>query len=68
LIRASSEGAAMIGGRSASASSKPPHAASPPHTAGQITPRPAARAAIAAGSTPGTRLSEPSSASSPNTT
>ena len=46
----------MIGGRSASASSKPAHAASPPHTAGQITPRPAARAAIAAGSTPGTRL------------
>ena len=46
----------------------PAHAASPPHAAGQITPRPAARAAIAAGSTPGTRDSEPSSASSPSAT
>ena len=59
----------MIGGRSVSGrESKPPQAASPPHTEGQITPRPKAWAAMAAGRTPGTRQSEPSSASSPSTT
>ena len=47
---------------------RPAHAASGPDGAGQTIPSSREWAAIAAGSTPGTRLSEPSSASSPSTT
>ena len=55
----------MEGGASTSIS--PAQAASLPWAAGQIRPRPAAAAAIAAGSTPDTALIRPSSPSSPST-
>lgn len=60
--------ASWISERGASTSRSPPaQAASDPVAAGQISPRPRAPAAIAAGSTPFTAVMLPSSASSPST-
>ncbi len=50
----------------ASTSMRPAQAASPPWSAGQIRPRSCAEADIAAGSTPVTALTPPSSDSSPS--
>ena len=58
LIRASRSGGARI-------STSPAHAASPPCDSGQISPKSAAPAAIAAGNTPATGCRRPSSDNSP---
>ena len=47
-------------------STSPAQAASPPHSAGQMTPLPRLAAANAASNTPATLVSAPSSATSPS--